>query len=144
VNSRHIDIRYFFIKDRLESDGFEVQYCPTEQMLADFFTKPLQGALFRRLRAVVMGHEHISTLSVFPPVTAPQERVGNEQTEAEKEPSGGAVEGWTLVQRPTREPTNKMRKPRKTVTYADAVKQGKKVESEQKSSLYCNNPIVRK
>jgi hypothetical protein len=28
--------------------------------------------------------------------------------------------------------------------YADAVKQGKKVESEQKSSLYCNNPIVRK
>jgi UDP-glucose-4-epimerase GalE len=32
-NSRHIDIRYFFIKDGV---GYEIQYCPTEQMLADF------------------------------------------------------------------------------------------------------------
>jgi hypothetical protein len=48
-NSRHIDIRYFFIKDRLEIENLEVKYCPTEQMLADFFTKPLQGSLFRKL-----------------------------------------------------------------------------------------------
>jgi hypothetical protein len=32
-------------------------------MLADFFTKPLQGALFRKLAAVVMGHKHISSLT---------------------------------------------------------------------------------
>jgi ethanolamine utilization cobalamin adenosyltransferase len=31
-------------------------------MIADFFTKPLQGKLFRTLRDVVMGVEHISTL----------------------------------------------------------------------------------
>ena len=52
----------------------EVVYCPTEQMLADFFTKPLQGGLFRRLKAVVMGHKHIDTLKEVPPV-ASQERV---------------------------------------------------------------------
>jgi hypothetical protein len=40
-NSRHIDIRYFFIKDRLEIKGCNVEYGPAEQMLADFFTKPL-------------------------------------------------------------------------------------------------------
>jgi hypothetical protein len=34
-NSRHIDIRCFFIKDRLELENIEVRHCPTEQMLAD-------------------------------------------------------------------------------------------------------------
>lgn len=37
-------------------------HCPTGEMLADFFTKPLQGELFRRLEAVVMGHKHVETL----------------------------------------------------------------------------------
>jgi len=46
-NSRHIDIRYFFAKDRVDTEGIDIVYCPTEQMLADFFTKPLQGNLFR-------------------------------------------------------------------------------------------------
>ena len=61
-NSKHIDIRYFFIKDRLELDSFRVQHCPMDQMIADFFTKPLQGNLFRKLRAIIMGHAHVSTL----------------------------------------------------------------------------------
>jgi hypothetical protein len=33
----------------------EVTHCPTEQMLADFFTKPSQGSLFRKFRDVIMG-----------------------------------------------------------------------------------------
>jgi hypothetical protein len=61
-NSRHIDIRYFFIKDRLGLEDTDVQYCPTEQMLADFYTKPLQGNLFRKFRAVIMGHVQQSKL----------------------------------------------------------------------------------
>jgi hypothetical protein len=75
-NSRHIDIRYFFIKDRLGLESFDIQYCPTEQMLADFFTKPLQGSLFRKLRAVIMGHKHIDSLKDITTVTTSQERVG--------------------------------------------------------------------
>ncbi len=74
-NSRHIDIRYFFIKDRLELEDFDVVYCPTEQMLADFFTKPLQGNLFRRLREVVMGRKHTDSLKDFASASS-QERVG--------------------------------------------------------------------
>ena len=31
-----------------------VEYCPTEDMIADFFTKPLQGTQFRKLRALIM------------------------------------------------------------------------------------------
>ena len=53
--SRPIDIRYFWIKDRLQNAPNKLEYCPTEQMLADFFTKPLQGNLFKKFRHVVMG-----------------------------------------------------------------------------------------
>jgi KUP system potassium uptake protein len=82
-NSRHIDIRYFWIKDRLGLEDFEVRYCPTEQMLADFFTKPLQGGLFKKLRAVVMGHMHIDSLRAeTPPPT--QERVGEQGKDQKK------------------------------------------------------------
>jgi hypothetical protein len=54
-----------------------VKHCPTEQMLADFFTKPLQGSLFRKFRDVVMGHKHIDSLKT-PMPTPSQERVGKD------------------------------------------------------------------
>ena len=50
----HIDIRYFFIADRIFNKELRVEYCPTGDMVADFFTKPLQGALFRRLRDIIL------------------------------------------------------------------------------------------
>ena len=62
-NSRHYLIRYYFIKDRLAKDNIEIQYCPTQQMLADFFTKPLQGSLFKLLRDVIMGILPLSALN---------------------------------------------------------------------------------
>ena len=61
-NSRHIDIRYFFVKDRVSKGEVKVEYCSSECMLADFFTKPLQGAIFTIFRDVIMGYKDISTL----------------------------------------------------------------------------------
>jgi len=53
--SKHIDIRYFFVTDRIEKGHVKIQYCPTGEMIADFFTKPLQGALFYKFRNAVLG-----------------------------------------------------------------------------------------
>jgi hypothetical protein len=61
-NSRHVHIRYFFMKDRVDKGEVDLQYCPTLEMLADFFTKPLQGSLFRKFWDVIMGYAHIDTL----------------------------------------------------------------------------------
>jgi hypothetical protein len=36
----------------MASWGFE--YCPTGDMVADFFTKPLQGSLFRKVRTIIL------------------------------------------------------------------------------------------
>ena len=43
---RYINIRYFCIKDLIKQGEVKVDYCATEQMLADFFSKALQGHLF--------------------------------------------------------------------------------------------------
>jgi hypothetical protein len=52
--TRHINIRYFFVKDRVDAGELVFKYLPTQCMLADLFTKPLQGRLFRTLRDAAM------------------------------------------------------------------------------------------
>ena len=54
--SRHIHIRYFFTKDVINRENMEIVHCPTEQMVADFYTKPLQGKHYYKLRNAIMGH----------------------------------------------------------------------------------------
>jgi hypothetical protein len=44
--AKHINVRYFFVKDRIEKGEIKVEHCPTDDMMADFFTKPLQGQNF--------------------------------------------------------------------------------------------------
>jgi hypothetical protein len=56
ARTRHVAIRYFFVKDRIDSKEVSVEYLPTGEMIADILTKPLQGDLFRRMRAWLMGH----------------------------------------------------------------------------------------
>jgi hypothetical protein len=56
-STRHIAIRFYFIKDRVESNELRIEYMPTEDMVADILTKPLQGELFRRLRAKLLNWE---------------------------------------------------------------------------------------
>ena len=75
--TRHFDIRIFNVRDKLRNNNIEVVYCPTEKMVADFFTKPLQASQFRRLRWIVMGMDPISTINLNKSDNAPsEERVG--------------------------------------------------------------------
>ena len=53
--TKHIRIRYYFIKDRIAVSSIVVKHCPTGGILVDHFTKPLQGALFRKFRAEIQG-----------------------------------------------------------------------------------------
>ena len=40
--------------DRIQSKEVAVKYCPTDKMLANMFTKPLQGAAFHCFHATVL------------------------------------------------------------------------------------------
>ena len=52
--SRHLDIRLFFITDQKEKGNISIKYCPTDQMTADYMTKPLHGAKFKKFRQEIM------------------------------------------------------------------------------------------
>ena len=59
--TKHMDVRYFFIKDRVDAGDFKEEHCNTKDMRGDYFTKPLQGKIFRYLPALIMGFEIITT-----------------------------------------------------------------------------------
>jgi KUP system potassium uptake protein len=52
--TRHINVRYFFVTDRVRRREVRVEYCPTQEMIADFFTKPLQGSKFLEFRSWIL------------------------------------------------------------------------------------------
>ena len=53
--SKQIHIRYFFITDRIKQKEIRVEYCPTGAIVIDYFTKLLQGSLFRKFRNMILG-----------------------------------------------------------------------------------------
>jgi hypothetical protein len=50
MRTKHVNIRYFWVKDRIETGELQVVYQPTNDMVADILTKPLQGEQFIALR----------------------------------------------------------------------------------------------
>ena len=53
--TRALNIRYFFMTDQIEKKNVEIQYCGTDTMIGDYFTKPLQGEKFIKFRNEIMG-----------------------------------------------------------------------------------------
>jgi hypothetical protein len=53
--TKHIKIRYYYVADRIAKGDLSVVWCPTDKMIADFLTKPLQGKVVQKFRDVLMG-----------------------------------------------------------------------------------------
>ncbi len=51
---KHINVRYYFIRDCWKKGEIDIQYCPSETMVADFLTKPLQGKMFFKFSKIVV------------------------------------------------------------------------------------------
>jgi hypothetical protein len=54
-HTKHVNIWYFFITDCINKGNVSLVWCPTVNMIGDFMTKPLQGALFQNFRDQIMG-----------------------------------------------------------------------------------------
>jgi hypothetical protein len=50
-----LNIRYYFITDQVEKGNAQIEHCGTNNMVGDFFTKPLQGKKFQRFRNDILG-----------------------------------------------------------------------------------------
>ncbi|OIT26191.1 retrovirus-related pol polyprotein from transposon tnt 1-94, partial [Nicotiana attenuata] len=46
--TKHIDIKYNFVRDIVKSEEVNLQYIPTREMLADPFTKAISRDLFEK------------------------------------------------------------------------------------------------
>ena len=75
--TRHVNIRYFQVKDLVEKGDISIHFCPTEKMSSNFFTKPLQRSLFPYFRDFILGHRPISELKLWKVAVESKECVGN-------------------------------------------------------------------
>ena len=55
TKTRHIDNKYFWIKQFIEDKTFKIEHMPRENMIADFLASPRIGQSFRRMRDIIMG-----------------------------------------------------------------------------------------
>ncbi len=46
--TKHIDVRYYFVREKVEEGKIKLTYCPTTEMIADIFTKALGPILFAK------------------------------------------------------------------------------------------------
>ena len=51
--SRHISIRHFWVTEQTKRGAIKIIHCPTEMMIANMLTKPLQGSQFHREKAMM-------------------------------------------------------------------------------------------
>ena len=54
--SRHINVKYFYLREQVENGELEVIHTRTERMVADILTKPVQGKLFLKLCNMLLGY----------------------------------------------------------------------------------------
>jgi hypothetical protein len=62
--SKHLDIRYFKVRQYIEDKLVNVLFVPTKLNLADFFTKSLHSQAYTRFRDIIMGIQVYSNLTV--------------------------------------------------------------------------------
>lgn len=55
--ARALNIRCFFLTDQVEKGNLTIVHCPTGEMVADYLSKPLQGAKYEYFRSDIMGFE---------------------------------------------------------------------------------------
>lgn len=48
--TKHINVRYHFIRDFINDETISCEYCPTEEMTADLLTKPLKRIKLEKFR----------------------------------------------------------------------------------------------
>ena len=68
--THHLNVRYYFVTDKIAKGEIQIDHCGSSHMIADYFTKPLQGSLFKTFRELMLNVSAGST------PTDPKECVG--------------------------------------------------------------------
>ena len=63
--TRHFAVRYQYVRSQIDSGMIELYHCPTNFMVSDIFTKPLDRETFCSLRDILLGHKNSSFVEEF-------------------------------------------------------------------------------
>ena len=75
ARTKHIDVKYHFVRQMMQGNQVTIQYLPTHEMTADIFTKPTATSVFKKFCAqLIASREHgfrgrIGSETQFPTVT---------------------------------------------------------------------------
>ena len=102
--TKHIKIKYFLVKDKIDQGDMTVEHCPTEQMWTDVNTKPKQGAVFRKFRGHMMGipteyndADYINKVPLTPKVSMlplTKEQLASKECVGDYESSNKEIRRW--------------------------------------------------
>ncbi len=57
--SKHMRVRYFYVKEKIDESIIQLNYTPTNLMIADLLTKPLFGKQFETFVKQIYNNEDI-------------------------------------------------------------------------------------
>ena len=63
--AKHIKVRFFWLKDLIEEDLIELIYMPTDELVADILTKPLNGEKFIYLLTKLIGWNPLEDIELL-------------------------------------------------------------------------------
>ena len=52
--TRHFNLKLFYITDLVKRKEIKIKYCPTDKMPADYLSKPLTGNKMKRMRRWIL------------------------------------------------------------------------------------------
>ena len=74
--THHLEVHFSFVTNNMQRQKLWIEYCPTRDMLVDFFTKPLQRLQFQKLKKLILNLEEGA--NALPPTLGEQECVGTD------------------------------------------------------------------
>ena len=48
--THHLNVRYYFVTDKIAKGEIQIDHCGSSHMIVDYFTEPLQRSLFKTFR----------------------------------------------------------------------------------------------
>ena len=60
--TKHINVRYIFVKQKINDMKVVIVWCPTDKLVGDFLSKPLSGSKFIDFRCKIMNITKLDTL----------------------------------------------------------------------------------